>query len=46
VSFSGEEKVAGSMSFQHQLAFPQYQAFLADSSNRPVKAQLFVNLRH
>jgi len=46
VSFSGDEKVAGSMSFQHQLAFPTYAAFLSNNSDRPVKAQLFVYLRH
>jgi hypothetical protein len=46
VSFSGEEKVAGSMPFQHQLAFPQYAVFLSNSSDRPVKAQFFVYLRH
>jgi hypothetical protein len=45
VSFSGSEKVAGSMSFQHQLAFPQYAVYLANSSDRPVKAQFFVYLR-
>jgi len=46
VSFSGEEKVAGSMSFQHQLAFPQYSVYLSNNSDRPVKAQFFVYLRH
>jgi hypothetical protein len=46
VSFSEDEKVAGSMSFQHQLAFPQYAVFLSNSSDRPVKAQFFVYLRH
>lgn len=46
VSFSGDEKVAGSMSFQHQLAFPQYAVYLANHSDRPVKAQFFVYLRH
>ena len=46
VSFSGDEKVAGSMSFLHQLAFPQYAVFLSNSSGRPVKAQFFVYLRH
>lgn len=46
VSFSGDEKVAGSMSFQHQLAFPQYAVYLANTSDRPVKAQFFVYLRH
>lgn len=45
VSFSEDEKVAGSMSFQHQLAFPQYAVFLSNSSDRPVKAQFFVYLR-
>lgn len=45
VSFSGDEKVAGSMSFQHQLAFPQYAVYLANHSDRPVKAQFFVYLR-
>jgi hypothetical protein len=45
VSFSGEEKVAGSMSFQHQLAFPQYAVYLSNNSDRPVKAQFFVYLR-
>ncbi len=34
------------MSFQHQLAFPQYAVFLSNSSDRPVKAQFFVYLRH
>ena len=46
VSFSGDEKVAGSMSFQHQLAFPKYAVYLANHSDRPVKAQFFVYLRH
>jgi hypothetical protein len=46
VSFSGDEKVAGSLSFQHQLAFPSYKVFLANFSDRPVKAQFFVYLRH
>lgn len=46
VSFSKDEKVAGSMSFQHQLAFPQYAVFLSNDSDRPVKAQFFVYLRH
>ena len=46
VNFTGDDKVAGSMSFQHQLAFPQYAAFLSNVSDRPVKAQLFVYLRH
>lgn len=46
VGFSGDEKVAGSMSFQHQLAFPTYVVYLANHSDRPVKAQLFVYLRH
>jgi hypothetical protein len=45
VSFSGDEKVAGSMPFQHQLAFPQYSVFLSNHSDRPVKAQFFVYLR-
>ena len=45
VSFSEDEKFAGSMSFQHQLAFPQYAVFLSNSSDRPVKAQFFVYLR-
>jgi len=46
VSFSEDEKVAGSMSFQHQLAFPQYAVYLSNTSDRPVKAQFFVYLRH
>ncbi len=46
VSFSGDEKVAASMSFQHQLAFPTYAVYLANHSDRPVKAQFFVYLRH
>ena len=46
VSFSGDDDVAGSMSFQHQLAFPRYSVFLANHSDRPVKAQFFVYLRH
>ncbi len=46
VSFSGGEKVAGSMPVQHQLAFPQYAVYLANQSDRPVKAQFFVYLRH
>ena len=46
VSFTGDEKVAASMSFQHQLAFPTYAVYLANHSDRPVKAQFFVYLRH
>lgn len=46
VSFSGDEKVAASLSFEHQLAFPEYAVFLANDSDRPVKAQFFVYLRH
>lgn len=46
VSFSGEEKVAASLPFEHQLAFPEYAVFLANDSDRPVKAQFFVYLRH
>lgn len=46
VSFSEDEKIAGSMSFQHQLAFPEYAVFLENSSDRPAKAQFFVYLRH
>lgn len=46
VSFDGGEKIVGSMSFHHQLAFPQYAAYLTNESDRPVKAQLFVYLRH
>ncbi len=46
VTFSEDDKVAGSMSFQHQLAFPQYAVYLANTSDRPVKAQFFVYLRH
>lgn len=45
VSFSGDEKVAASMPFQHQLAFPSYAVYLANHSDRPVKAQFFVYLR-
>ena len=46
VNFSGDEKVAGSMPVQHQLSFPQYAVYLANHSDRPVKAQFFVYLRH
>ena len=46
VSFSGDEDVTGSLSFQHQLAFPSYKAYLENHSDRPVKAQFFVYLRH
>jgi hypothetical protein len=46
VSFSGDEKVAGSMPVLHQLSFPQYAVYLANHSDRPVKAQFFVFLRH
>lgn len=46
VSFSGDEKVAASLPFEHQLAFPEYAVFLANDSDRPVKAQFFVYLRH
>ena len=42
----GEEKVAASLPFEHQLAFPEYAVFLANDSDRPVKAQFFVYLRH
>ena len=28
------------------LAFPQYAVFLSNNSDRPVKAQFFVYLRH
>jgi hypothetical protein len=46
VSFSGDEKVKGSLSFEHQLAFPEYAVYLSNHSERPVKAQFFVYLRH
>ena len=36
VDLTGDEKVAGSMSFQHQLAFPSYGVFLSNNSDRPV----------
>ncbi len=45
VDFTGDEKVASSMSFQHQLAFPTYGVYLSNNSDRPVKAQFFVYLR-
>jgi hypothetical protein len=46
VSFAGDEKVKASLSFEHQLAFPEYAVYLANASDRPVKAQFFVYLRH
>jgi hypothetical protein len=46
VSFSGDERVKGSLPFEHQVAFPEYAVYLSNDSDRSVKAQFFVYLRH